>query len=497
MKGSIWNEQVECLPLPQLVELCQRRFRESRVMERAALSPLYREKWAAAGIVPDQVRSYEDLRTLPFTTGGDLRVAQAEHDLDELVCTEHPRFWISTSGTTGAHKWIPIGDGDVLSFTAATIRLMTMALDVSEGWSLLYVNAPAPFGSESSGYYALVGQILYDGDAELVFCSLPETFDALNFARMAQTEGFQAMPSMAMLVAEGVAERAGEGAREQFKKERTLGNLLRAVAASVLPIKASNVFKFKWGVFGGEPVDPYRSALKQSFGLRPATAYGASEFMASAATECRIQNGMHLPLDNCLPEMIPQEELDKEEVDASYVPQAIPLWDATPGLLGEFVITTFADALPLVRYRTSDLITVVSTDPCECGRTHPRIKVRHRSDDIVNMGLIRFSIYQLKEKMEELGTHGQVAKWQLRLTRENTKAKGVLLVEPRGEVTDQAAFIREIEEKMDELKGVKQAWENGLIAKPEARLVDQVVEKRTMSGKVRYAIYEDVYFEEA
>jgi phenylacetate-CoA ligase len=497
VQRRIWDPEVECMPLPQLVELCQSKFRESKIMERAARSPLYRDRWAAAGVVADQVRRYDELRKVPFTTGADLRVAQAEHDLDELICTEHPRYWVSTSGTTGSHKWIPIGDGDVLSFSAATLRLLTMALDVSEGWSLLYVNAPAPFGSESSGYYALVGQILYDGDAELTFCSLPEIFDAINFARMAQTEGFQAMPSMAMLLAERVAQGAGQGAREQFKKERTLGNLLRAVAASVLPIKASNVFKFKWGVFGGEPVDPYRSALKESYGLRPATAYAASEFLASASTECRIQNGMHLPMDNCLPEIIPQEELDKEDADASYVPQAIPLWEAAPGLIGEFVITTFADALPLVRYRTSDLITVVSTDPCECGRTHPRIKVRHRSDDIVNMGLMRFSIYQLKEKMEEVGVHGQVAKWQLRLTRENTKAKGVLLVQPRGEVADREAFVKELEAKMDELKGIKQSWENGLIAKPEARLVDEVVEKRTMSGKIRYAIYEDDYLKEA
>jgi len=493
----IWDEQVECMPLPQLVEFCQVRFRESRIMERAARSPLYRDKWAAAGVVPKQVRSYDDLRKLPFTTGGDLRVAQAEHDLDELICTEHPRFWVSTSGTSGSHKWIPVGDQDVLTFTEATMRMFTMAVDVAEGWSLLLVNTPAPFLSESSGYYAVIGQVLYDGDAELAFCALPETFDALDFARKEEIKGFQSMPSMAMLVAEGVAERAGEGAREQFKKERTVGNLLRAVAASVLPIKASNIFKFRWGIFAGEPVDPYRSALKESFGLRPATAYGASEFPASACLECKVQDGLHLPMDNCLPEMIPQEELAKEEVDAAYVPQAIPLWEATPGLTGEFVITTFSEALPLIRYRTSDLIMVVSTDRCECGRTFPRIKIRHRSDDIVNMGLIRFSIYQLKDKMEEMGTHGQVAKWQLRLTRENRKAKGVLLVQPKGEIADQQAFITELEEKMDELKGVKQAWENGLIAKPEARLVDEVVEKRTMSGKIRYAIYEDVYFEEA
>ena len=497
MTKRIWDEAVECLPLPQLVALCQSKLQESGVVARAARSPLYRERWATAGVVPDQVHDYDDLRQLPFTTGGDLRAAQAEQGLDALVCAEHPRLWVSTSGTTGSHKWIPMGDEDILAFTAAAVRMMFMGLENPEHWSLLWLSTPAPFVTELAGYMLLASQVLHEGGAELGFCSLPEVFDVLSFARLAQIEALQAMPSMAMVIAETVAQRAGKSAREQFRKERTLANLMRSVAATVLPIKASDIFKFRWGVFVGEPLDPYRSALKESFGLRPGTCYAASEFMACSACECRFQKGMHLPMDSCLPEIIPQEELNKEEVDTSYVPQAIPLWEASPGLLGEFVITTFASALPLVRYRTSDLITVVSTDPCECGRTQPRIKVRHRIDDIVNLGLVRFSAYQLKEKLEGLGAHGQVARWQLRLTRENHKAKAVLLVQPRGRIADPGAFIEELEEKMDELRGVKQSWESGLIAKPEARLVDEVVEKRTMSGKIRYAIYEDVYFEEA
>jgi phenylacetate-coenzyme A ligase PaaK-like adenylate-forming protein len=57
----------------------------------------------------------------------------------------------------------------------------------------------------------------------------------------------------------------------------------------------------------------------------------------------------------------------------------------SPGLKGELVVSTFSEALPLIRYRTGDLIRVVSTDPCSCGITHPRVAFRGRRQD-TNIG---------------------------------------------------------------------------------------------------------------
>jgi len=46
---------------------------------------------------------------------------------------------------------------------------------------------------------------------------------------------------------------------------------------------------------------------------------------------------------------------------------------APTGTEGEYVVTTFAEALPLIRYRTGDRIRVLDTAPCACGITHPRV----------------------------------------------------------------------------------------------------------------------------
>jgi len=496
MSQAVWNPETECKPLDELVKLCQAKLTESRVIERSAHSALYREKWAAAGVDPGKIHTIQDLAQLPYLTGSELRKTQTAYEPDEWICSDKVRLWISTSGTTGTPKWVPIGEGDIAQFRDSIAKLATLIIGSLEDWSVLYIGGSAPFISESGGYILLANQILDDKQAEFAFVAMPESLDALTFARIAKLEGVFLAPSLAVLIAEGVSANAAPGAREQFKKEKTLKNLLGVLATSVMKIKAKNVFNFKWGAFGGEPVDPYRTAILDHYGFRPHSAYGATELLYSCpVVECSEHAGMHIYLDVCVPELIVKEELEREQSDPSYVPRAVPIWETSSGTVGELVLTTFADALPLIRYRMSDLVQVISTETCACGRTHPRIKILYRSDDMVSLGLIRFSIYLLKDKLEEVGEHGEIAKWQLRVTREGTKPKAVLVVEPRGQV-DKEAFAQELADKLDEMEGLRQAWQNNLVARPEVRLVDELEEQRSTLGKVKLLIYEDAYLKE-
>jgi phenylacetate-coenzyme A ligase PaaK-like adenylate-forming protein len=471
-------------------EFCEKIFAESRVVERAARSSLYRKKWADAGIVPEKVRAYDDLRKLPFTSGKDLQEAQEKFSPDELVCGNRPRLWVSTSGTTGAPKWYPLSDSDIRMMKESFTRLMPLVLGVEEGFSFLYVGAPAPFVSAAMGYFVLGGFILDDRQAELSFVSLEETMDGLQLARKAGTEGMFSFPSLALLIAENVRQKAAEVALNLFRKKPSVRHLFGLLATKLMTVKAKHAFRFRWGLFSGESLDPYRKALVEEYGLRPFACYGATEFVISPAAECRAQNGMHVFLDRCLPEIIPNEELEREENGLNYVPAAIPLWDAPAGLTGELVLTTYADALPLVRYRISDLIEVVGRGPCQCGHADPRIRVLHRSDDIVNMGLVRIPLPHLKEKLDEVGTHGKIDRWQLRVARERSKAKARLVVKPTGRVAEEA-FREEIKSKLDEIGGIKQARESSLIAQPEVIIVEDYHEERTLPGKVKLVVYED------
>jgi len=55
------------------------------------------------------------------------------------------------------------------------------------------------------------------------------------------------------------------------------------------------------------------------------------------------------------------------------------------GREGELVVSTLTrEGLPLIRYRTHDLTSVVSRQPCACGRTHLRLdRLQGRTDDMV------------------------------------------------------------------------------------------------------------------
>jgi phenylacetate-CoA ligase len=173
---------------------------------------------------------------------------------------------------------------------------------------------------------------------------------------------------------------------------------------------------------------------------------------------------------------------------------AVPIWEAAPGLCGELVLTTFGEAFPLLRFRTSDLVRVESIDPCPCGRSWPRIHILHRCDDIINLGLVRFSIALLRSKLDAVSAGGGVGQWRLRLTREGVKPKMVLEVRP-GRAGDETDLRREIVRRLDEIEGVGQARENGLIAEPEIRFVERIDARRGQSGKERLVVYEPAYFE--
>lgn len=81
---------------------------------------------------------------------------------------------------------------------------------------------------------------------------------------------------------------------------------------------------------------------------------------------CEERDGLHLVEDDILLEVLDPQTHE-------------PVPDGTPG---EMVLTTLTKAArPMIRFRTGDMITA-DHSPCRCGRTHVRIKVIGRIDDM-------------------------------------------------------------------------------------------------------------------
>jgi phenylacetate-CoA ligase len=112
--------------------------------------------------------------------------------------------------------------------------------------------------------------------------------------------------------------------------------------------------------------------------------------------ECLALKGMHINEDHFLPEIIDPE-----------TGEVLP-----PGSVGELVITTLTkEALPIIRYRTSD-ITSLHYEKCDCGRTTVRMaKISGRSNDMLILGGVNVFPSQIEEvlfNVDGIGPHYQI-----------------------------------------------------------------------------------------
>lgn len=485
------DQDILYLPSGQLAELSFRRLRESNTLERAAKSALYRCRWEATNIEPEKIVTYKEFSQIPFITGRDIREALNTNPIENVVCSDAIVHWFSTTGTTGTSKWIPVSQRDVALFMEIRDRCYRLTPS-TEGLKCWAISGPAPFAENGLAGFERIHAMMTHVQREGVDISFTEVEreDSVNFALDMKPSFIASSPSLAARFAELLTERAPAVARDRWRKHKSLRNLAAYLVTRVKRIHPKNLSRFEWGLFGGEPLEPYRKILRKEFGLEPYEIYMFTEFLCPFV-ECRMHDGVHLWMDVCLAEVISELELDKESRETAYTPKAIPLWQAGQGSRGELVLTTFGEGLPLVRYRSGDLIEVVSTEQCRCGVTHPRIKVPRRSDNIICLGMIRFPVEQLEGKLLAETVYGQAKRWQLRITREDYRSKIIIQLEPSGEIADREAFLKEISKKVKELKILATGIENRVVLEPVVLLEERISEEGRLVTKVGRVIYEE------
>jgi phenylacetate-CoA ligase len=153
--------------------------------------------------------------------------------------------------------------------------------------------------------------------------------------------------------------------------------------------------KLRVGVFGAEPwTENMRKEIEQKLNLKAIDIYGLSEVIGpGVASECLLQEGLHISEDHFYPEIIDPVTLE-------------PLPE---GKTGELVFTTITkEGLPLIRYRTRDL-TRLHYERCRCGRTMVRMeKCLGRSDDMLiirGVNLFPSQVESVLLEMSEIKPH--------------------------------------------------------------------------------------------
>jgi phenylacetate-CoA ligase len=184
--------------------------------------------------------------------------------------------------------------------------------------------------------------------------------------------------------------------------------------------------KLRIGAFGAEPwTENMRKEIEEKLGLKAYNLYGLSEVMGPCVSyECKCQNGSHICEDHFYPEIINPTTLE-----------VLP-----KGQSGELVFTTLTkEGMPVIRYRTRDLCSLMPDSECECGRTAVRMTaIQGRSDDML---IIRgINVFPSQVESVVLTMEEFAPRYMLIVDRVNNLDVLTVQVEIRQEYFDKGVF---------------------------------------------------------
>ena len=425
-----WNPRIERMPVDDLHELQGKRLR-SLVHYVHNHSSFYRQRFREAGVEPDDIKKLSDVTKLPFTFKIDLRNTYPTG----MFCL--PENWVVryhvSSGTTGKPTVVGYTQGDIDMWTESLARALTSVglgredvIQVSYGYGLFTGGLGLHYGAERIGATVLPTGA---GNTERQI----ELMQDLGSTAIACTPSY-------FLHMNEVAQKMGVSIRDDTK--------------------------LKAGIFGAEPwSDETRKRIEESTGIKAYDIYGTSEMSGPLFTECHLQNGIHIWADLFLLEVIDPKTGEQVE----------------DGERGELVVTTLNKwAFPLIRYRIGD-ITILNNEPCECGRTHPRImRILGRTDDMIvvrGINVFPSQVESVLMRIPEIGEHYQII----------VDRKGPLdVMTVKVEMTE-STFSDKIADLMSLSKTVARLLKGVLNITAEVELVEPGTIPRSM-GKAQHVI---------
>ncbi|GHV27813.1 coenzyme F390 synthetase [Clostridia bacterium] len=393
-------------------------------------SPYYRRAFDAAGVAPSGLASLADLAKFPFIDKKTQRDTQGVGSfLGELAAVpEEDVVFVSTSsGSTGVPTMSPFTQQDFDEWQDVESRLFwaagmrpndryVHALNFS-----LYVGGPDVIGAQQLGALCIWGGTL--PSERLIY--ILKTY---------QPTCIWTSPSYAWYL--------GETCRKSGVDPRTDLSIRKIMVA---------------GEMGGS-IDATRSAIAELWGADVYDFYGLSDIFGACAGQCEYHDGLHIAEDHIYVETI---DLVTGEL-------------LKPGERGELVFTTLRKkARPIIRFRTGDIGRFV-IDKCKCGRTHGRIFVDGRKDDMFIVSAVNVYPSDIEYTVRELPE--VTGEYSVRIYEESFTCKFEVTVEnaTAGKVSD-----------IDVAKRVTDALKARIGVKPASVIVlpDGSLERSTHKAK--------------
>jgi phenylacetate-CoA ligase len=325
----------------------------------------YRRQLDERGVHPDDIKTLEDVRLLPFTSKADLR---DNYPFGMLAVPREQCVRVhASSGTTGRPTVVGYTRGDIDTWASLVARSLRAAgtrpgdmVQVSYGYGLFTGGLGAHYGAERLG-------------CTVIPMSGGQTEKQVQLINDFGPRTIMVTPSYFLALLDHL-EASGQDP-----------------AGTSLEI----------GVFGAEPwTEAMRQEIQERAGMHACDIFGLSEMMGpGVAQECvETKDGLHLWEDHFLPEVI-------DPVTEEPVPD---------GEVGELVLTAMTrEAMPVLRYRTRDLTALLP------GTARPSFrrmaKITGRSDDLMIVRGVNVFPTQIEELV--LGIPGLTPHFQCVLTR--------------------------------------------------------------------------------
>jgi phenylacetate-CoA ligase len=338
-----WSPATERLARADLDALQLRKVRAlvGWAMQR---SPFWQRKLADTGVDAERIHSLDDLRRLPFLTKDELLADQEANPPYGRAVTCSPSLAVAyhhTSGTTGRTPLRVFETRRDWDWGADAWAQAIYAFGLRKTDVVYFPFGYGPFIGFWGAHYAVqkIGAMAVAGGAQTGEHRIRQIIDCGATAIVAT-------PSYALRLG-AVAEQMGV-------------NLATETRVELL-------------IHAGEPgasIPATKALLERLWGAHAGDFAGMTETAGISAFECSAKSGgIHVAENHFLEEVINPSTLEP-----------VPM-----GEIGERVTTALGiGSLPIIRYRTRDLVRRVPSSECPCGRTFDLYQggIVGRSDDM-------------------------------------------------------------------------------------------------------------------
>jgi phenylacetate-CoA ligase len=365
----------------------------------------YREVFDAAGVSPADLRDLADLARFPFTAKADLR------DNYPFGMFAVPREQVvrvhASSGTTGRPTVVGYTRDDIDTWA----EVMARSIEAAGG-------RPGDLVHVIYGYGLFTGGLGAHYGAERLGCTVVPVSGGMTERQVQLIMDFR--PRILMLTPSYFLA------------------ILDEMEAQGIDPKGTSV---EIGIFGAEPwTEQMREEVQRRSNIRAVDIYGLSEVMGPGVSQesGQTQDGLHIWEDHFYPEVV-------DPITGEVLPD---------GQEGELVFTSLTkQAMPVVRYRTRDLTTLLP------GTAFPQFrrmaKITGRTDDMMIVRGVNVFPSQIEEHL--LTIDGLTPHYLCVLTRPGRLDELTVQVEAAEGVTDPArreAMAREVASRVKRRVGV-------------------------------------------